>query len=180
MKKLITLAIALVLFIGQLASQDDIFKKGDKVLNLGLGLGNTYYGSYYTSRMPGLTASLEVGVADKLIDGKGSVGVGGYVGYSSAKYSDYYKTSNFLFGARGIFHYPLLAKLDTYTGLMLGYNVYSYKYYDSSTAPYSGSASGLASSWFLGARYYFSEKFSGMAELGYGTAVLTIGVGIKF
>ncbi len=180
MKKLFSLSLASILFIAQLTAQESTFNKGDKVLNLGLGLGATYYGSYYTSRMPTLTASFEVCVVDGLIDNKGSIGVGGYFGFSSAKYEDYYKTTNFVFGARGSFHYPLVDKLDTYTGLMLGYNVYNYEYYDSSAAPYSGSPSGLASAWYIGARYYFNEKFSAMAELGYGTSVLTLGVGIKF
>jgi hypothetical protein len=180
MKKLLFISLALILLITQLTAQKSTFNKGDKVLNLGLGLGATYYGGYYTSRMPSLTGSFEVCVVDGLIENKGSIGVGGYVGFSSAKYENYYKTTNFVFGARGSFHYPLVEKLDTYTGLLLGYNIFSYNYYDSSTPPYTGSTSGLASAWYIGARYYFNEKFSAMAELGYGVSVLTLGLGIKF
>ena len=38
-----------------------------------------------------------------------------------------WKYSNIIIGARGNFHYPLMNKLDTYTGLLLGYNVSSFK-----------------------------------------------------
>lgn len=178
MKKIFALAIAALLFAVQLSAQKPLFEKGDKALNIGIGLGSTYYSSYYTSRAPAISASFEYGVADQIID-KGSIGVGGYVGYASAKYEDWWKTTNIIIGARGVFHYPLIEKLDTYTGLMLGYNVVNVKYTGSYSGLYSASGSGLASAWFLGARYYFNEKISGMAELGYGISVLTIGVGIK-
>lgn len=178
MKRLFSISLALILFIAQLTAQKSTFNKGDKVLNLGLGLGATYYNNSYISSSPALTASFEVCVVDGLIDDKGSIGVGGYFAYSSAKSEDY-KTSNLIFGARGSFHYPLVDKLDTYSGLMIGYNVFTHKYYNSNPAN-QGSSSGLASAWYIGARYYFNEKFSAMAELGYGTSVLTLGLGIKF
>ncbi|MBK6966075.1 MAG: hypothetical protein IPH20_19675 [Bacteroidales bacterium] len=60
----------------------------------------------------------------------GSIGVGAYLGYTSAKWqynyfgSDWgYKYSSLIIGARGTFHYPLVEKLDTYTGIMLGVNI---------------------------------------------------------
>ena len=45
------------------------FVKGEKVLNLGIGLGSTLYtGGSYTSRIPPVSASFEVGVKDNLFD----------------------------------------------------------------------------------------------------------------
>jgi hypothetical protein len=179
MKKIL-LSLVLVLFsLAQLVAQESSFAKGDKVLNLGIGLGSSYYSSYYSSHMPAISGSFEIGVKDGILE-KGSIGVGGYLGYSSAKYENYWKTSNFLIGARGSFHYPLVNKLDTYTGILLGYNVYSTKYYDVYSGGFGASSSTVAFAWYAGARYYFSDKFAGMAEIGYGIAYLTIGVALKF
>lgn len=178
MKKLLLFLFVVVFSLTQLLAQESTFQKGDKVLNLGIGFGSTYYGSYYTSHTPALSASLEFGVADGILE-KGSIGVGGYLGYSSAKWTNYYKTTNFILGARGSFHYPLVNKLDTYTGLLLGYNIYSYKY-EAGYSGATGTSSGLAYSWFVGARYYFSNNFAAMAEFGYGISYLTVGVSLKF
>lgn len=178
MKRLLVILVVVFFSLTQLVAQESTFVKGDKVLNLGIGFGSSYFGSFYTSHMPALSASFEVGVKDGIFD-KGSIGVGGYVGYSSAKYSNYWKTSNFLIGARGAFHYPLVSNLDTYTGLQLGYNVYSTKYYDTYLGGFNASSSGLAFAWFAGARYYFSNKFAGMVEVGYGIAYFNIGVALK-
>lgn len=179
MKKLILLIVVASFSLTHLVAQDATFLKGDKVLNLGIGFGSSYYSSFYTSHMPAISASLEFGVKDGVID-KGSIGVGGYIGYSSAKYSNYWKTSNFLIGARGSFHYPLVNKLDTYTGLQLGYNVFSTKYYDTYAGLFNASSSGISFAWFAGARYYFTDKFAVMAEIGYGVAYLNLGIALKF
>jgi hypothetical protein len=178
MKKIVLFMLVVVFSLAQALAQDSTFGKGDKVLNLGIGFGSSYYSGFYTSHMPAISGSLEVGVADNILE-KGSIGVGGYLGYSSAKYSTYWKTSNFLIGARGSFHYPLINKLDTYTGVLLGYNIYSTKYDLSYTGLNSASSSGLAFAWFAGARYYFSEKFAGMVEVGYGIAYLNLGIALK-
>jgi hypothetical protein len=180
MKKSLVLLILAALPLVRLLAQDvdPVFVKGDKIVNLGIGFGSTYYASYYGTHMPALSGSFEIGVKDGVIE-KGSIGVGGYLGYSSAKYDNYWKTSNFIIGVRGSFHYPLVKKLDTYTGLLLGYNVYSYKYYDTYLGGYSTSPSTVAFAWYAGARYYFSDKIAAMAEIGYGISYLTLGVAFK-
>jgi len=38
---------------------------------------------------------------------------------------------------------------------------------------------GLVYAGFIGARYYFTPKFAAKAELGYGIALINIGVSIK-
>jgi hypothetical protein len=179
MKKLLLSLMVIVFTFSQLVAQESTFAKGDKVLNLGIGFGSSYYTGYYTSLTPSLSASFEVGVKDGILE-KGSIGVGGYMGFASAKYADYWKTSNFLIGVRGSFHYPLVNKLDTYTGLILGYNIYNTKYYDTYYGNESASSSGVQLAWFAGARYYFTDTFSAMAEIGYGISYLTLGVGFKF
>lgn len=178
MKKLLLSLLVVAISLTQLMAQESSFSQGDKVVNLGVGFGSTYYASYYSSHTPALSASVEVGVVDGILE-KGSIGIGGYVGYSSAKWANYYKTSNIIVGGRGSFHYPLVDKLDTYTGLLLGYNIYSYTY-DASYFGAKGSAGTVTFAWFAGARYYFSDNFGVLGEIGYGIAYLTVGVSLKF
>ena len=183
MKKILLLFVITLFSLSQLVAQDAVFVKGDKGLNLGIGLGNTLYsGSYYKSQVPPVSASLEVAILDGILD-KGVLGVGGYLGYSSSKYEISgwgWKYSNIIIGPRGNFHYPLINKLDTYTGLMLGYNIVSSKEFGSTTGyDYTASSGGIVWAWFVGARYYFKEKFGLFAELGYGIAYLNLGVTLK-
>ena len=183
MKKIFLPFALLALFVYS-GNAQNTFSKGDKVLNLGVGLGGRLYsGSYYTNKTPPISGSFEVGIKDELFDEKSSLGIGGYVGYTGAKY-DYsgygWKYTDVVIGVRGSLHYQLIDNLDSYTGLMLGYDIVSAKSFGT-MGTYAGNAtaSGLAYSWFLGGRYYFSERFAGLLELGYGIAYLNIGVAIK-
>lgn len=183
-KKLL-LAAFILLGVPSAYSQQPL-AKGEKVLNLGLGLGSALYtGSYYSSTVPPLSASLEVVMDDKLFDGKGAWGLGGYLGYAGAKYKyagyDYgWKYSNIILGPRGYLHYNLVEKLDTYVGAMLGYNIVSSTWYGSGSSVGSATGSGLLFSGFLGARYFFNDNVAAMAELGSGIAYLNIGIAFKF
>lgn len=185
MKKILGFVMVLIcLTTGAIAQ--NTFIKGQKVLNLGIGLGSTFYtGGYYTSKIPPLSASMELGVKDNLFDAKSSLGIGGYLGFTGAKYQIGnwgFKYSNIIIGVRGVVHYQLVDKLDTYTGLLLGYNIVSAKEFgtDLGGFNYKSSTSGLAYSWFVGGRYYFNEKFAGLLELGYGISYLNLGVSLKF
>ena len=183
MKRFFLPFIGIALFVIQ-GNAQNTFNKGDKVVNLAVGFGSGLYsGSVYSNVTPAISGSFEVGIKDELFDANSSLGIGGYVGYTSAK-SNFggagYKYTDIIIGARGALHYQLVEKLDTYTGLMLGYDIVSAKYYGTLGA-YSGnaSASGLAFSWFLGGRYYFNDRFAGLLELGVGVTNLNIGVAIK-
>jgi hypothetical protein len=178
MKKLLILLLINIFSLIQVLAQESTFKLGDKVLNVGIGLGGAFYSSYYTSQMPAFSASFEVAVKDKVAE-KGSIGVGAYVGFSSAKYTNYYDASNFLIGARGSFHYPLVTKLDTYGGLILGYNAYKYNYDNAYSGPDISNSKMLLAP-FLGARYYFNKTFAGMGEIGFNISYLTLGIALKF
>jgi hypothetical protein len=74
----------------------------------------------------------------------------------------------------------LVNKLDTYTGLLLGFNIASSKWTGTGTETTHASSGGVAYAWFVGGRYYFTDKFAGMLELGYGITYLNIGVALKF
>ena len=139
------------------------FSKGDKIVNLGIGVGNTFAG--YSSAIP-IAASFELGIKDNLFDDKSSLGVGGYFGFASTKgYTFLYP------GVRGALHYQFVDKLDTYAGLMLAMRLWSghgYSYTD------------FIIPFYIGGRYYFSNNMAAFAELGYGIAALQIGVSLKF
>ena len=203
MKKIFLLLVARMFLLANVNAQDEVssspksFSKGDKVLNVGIGIGSTLYsGSYYTTQIPPLSASLEVGLLDDLFEVEGlNLGVGGYIGFSRSQYKySYYdlgedreyewgwRYTYIIIGARGVLHYQLTEKLDTYTGLLFGPNIVTSKEFGDWEEGYVGSAasSGLAYSYFIGARYYISDSFGLMGELGYGISYLNLGVSLKF
>jgi hypothetical protein len=183
MKKFSILLFLSLYSLIQLAAQESMFKNRDKVLNIGIGIGSTLYtGSNYKVGIPALSTAIEFGVKDGILD-KGSIGLGAYLDYSSHKLDFIgwgWNYANIVLGARGVFHYPLVNKLDTYTGILLGYNIANNKEYGSvvSVNNYSVS-SGVVGAWFVGARYYFSDKFAVMGELGYGITYLNLGIALK-
>ena len=158
MKKFVLGVLALLGTTG-LAQAQDVFGKGDKMINLGLGLGS----SFGSLSLPPISASFDYGVADNLINGdNGSISVG----------ADKVTVSYAVLGARGAFHYQFAPKLDTYAGLMLGYNYVNWKTgYDASFYSYDSFGYNV----FIGARYFFTDKIGAFAELGYGISYTTIG-----
>jgi hypothetical protein len=183
MKKLILLFVAVAFSLTQMLAQESTFAKGDKVLNLGVGFGGRYTGTGMTTSVPPLGASFEVGVKDGVLE-KGSIGVGGMLAYSAHKweYSGWgWKYTSIIIGARGTFHYPLVNKLDTYTGLLIGYDISTAKEYGTPTGyDYNSSYGGFTYAWFVGARYYFSDAFAAFGELGVGVTIFNVGVALKF
>ncbi len=184
MKKITTFLLASFLFATFLSAQDMKFAKGDKVVNLGIGLRSALYsGTYYKSSVPPVSISFEKGVVDNILE-KGVIGIGGYLGYSAYKW-DYlgwgYKYSNIIIGARGSLHYPLIDKFDTYAGILIGYNIASAKEFgtNSSGFNYSSSSGGLVWSGYIGGRYYFTDKFAVMLELGSGITYVNLGIALK-
>lgn len=162
------------------------FSKGDKVVNVGLGIGSYYGGDGYTSSIPPISVSYEQGIMDGLLDGKGSIGVGGYLGYTSNKWettlgsSSYgWKYNYIIIGARGAFHYQFVNKLDTYAGLMLGYNAVSSSAFGDGSNFGSPTASGIGYSAFIGGRYLISDKLTAFAEIGYGISALQLGISFR-
>jgi hypothetical protein len=175
MKKVLMFLFLTFLFIAQVVAQDSTFSKGDKVVTVGLGLGSLL-GSAYTTSFPPISASLEFGVADNVLK-KGAIGIAPFIGFGSYKYGVYSGHENYTYiplGVRGVFHYPLVKKLDTYTGLLFGYFIVSGTHL-------GGAASSRGyGSVFIGGRYYFSEKFAVMLELGAEIVPLHIGIAYKF
>jgi hypothetical protein len=180
----ITLCFALVSVTSaqdtSVAQTQDIFAKGDIVVNAGIGFINMLNtGNGWKTTVSPVMLSGEYGIIDKLINGRASIGGGLNLGYSAQKFeytvagtNTSYKYSNLSLGTRGSFHYQFIDKLDTYVGLMLGYNIVSgNKNYSTSDFLWCS---------YVGARYYFTKNFAVMSEIGDNIALITIGVAWKF
>jgi len=172
------------------SAQELTFLKGDKVAGLGIGLVSTPYRAWsgnHFNKIPLIVASFEMCILDNIINDRSSVGVGGLIGYTSAstksEYSGYGWSSTYIpINIRGAFHYAFVDNLDTYAGVLVGYNVYSWKWKDYEDTARSSSG-GLTSSLYVGARYYFTESIGvfGDVNLGYSTlSLLNLGIAIKF
>lgn len=174
-KSLLTVVLLIVVGIGTAYAQ--VYSKGDKLLNIGVGLGGGF-GPSGSKGIPPVGLSLEFGTTDK-------ISLGGYAGYSSAEQDIWgnIKASYtyIVVGARGSYHFDLnVEKLDTYVGAMLGYNIASSKVTGGAwPAGFDNSAGGIAYSGHVGGRYYLGEKLGVFGELGYGVSYLTIGVAFK-
>ncbi len=187
MKKLSLLLVVAIFSVSLMQAQTP-FKKGDKVVNVGIGFGSL--GGLVGLSMPPISASFDYGVKDELFDAKSSLSVGGYASYFGYKSSYTYsggeygwKYTNIILGGRAAVHYDFVKKLDTYGGLMLGYHISSsssYGTHEYGTA--EASYGGLIYKGFLGGRYYFSESIGAFLELGYGgygLSALEVGVAFK-
>ena len=187
MKKIAFLCIAFLFALSGLRAQRSMINLGDQVLSLGLGIGNTLYigGTGYSTIVPPLSLSFEQAVADNIFD-KGVLGVVGSFGYTAYRFRYQagsiewgWNYHNIILGAGGLLHYPLIERLDTYIGAMLGYNLTTIADYGNPGDNIAHSAGGFLFSGFIGARYYITDQFAAFAQLGYGVAYLTLGVSIR-
>ncbi len=160
--------------------------KGSKIFNLGFGIGATLYnGKYWDNLLPPISVSGEYIIEDKVLD-KGSIGVGGYLGFARYKYAEKWQGyewgwnySNVIFGPRGIFHYPLDEHFDTYAGVLMGYNLVFTREFGDFHGANTAKGNSLLWSWYVGGRYQVSPDLGVMMELGYGIAWLNVGLSLK-
>lgn len=149
------------------------YKKGDNLLNVGVGLGVYTYGG-----LP-IGASFEHGITE-------DISVGAFFDYLSWKnnYQTYNYSWRFMyFGARGSYHFNELLKLDNdkidvYAGVGLGYYVVSTS--DNLVTGYKGYGNKLFYSVHFGGRYYLANNLAAFTELGYGVSRLRLGLTLKF
>ncbi len=169
-------------------AQDQMFKKDDLDVSVGLGFGSPWISSGYSTILPPSRVSAEYGLRDDW--GPGVFGVGGFVGATAYKYRysmygyEYgYNYFTVMIAARAAYHYTFVDKLDTYAGSHLGFKITSSKdksdntYYDLSD-PEDSFVPVL--DFFAGAKYYFSDTFAAYAEVGSGIAYFNMGISLKF
>lgn len=192
-----------------MALQAQAFEVGTNAVNAGVGLGGFRYNYLSAIRndvtiSPTLCASFERGVSEL---GPGVLGLGAFVARKSVKYesvtdnawSSYVyrydqRWSNTVIGLRGSWHYNEwhgLDQLDLYAGIMLGYNIGSFKdastrtrRSDGTTEPWNNARTSNLSfatySTYLGVRYFFTEAVGAYMEFGYGISYMNLGAAVKF
>ncbi len=183
--------LAIIFFVGTYTvSQAQSFFKDSKVVSAGIGIGSGLGSFSYGSQTLGLSAQYEQGIWE--IGGPGVISLGGYIGTKGFNYKgrsggyEYSQKWNYtIIGLRSAYHYNGIdnEKFDVYGGLMLSYNILSYKFNDNGAGNpliTKGGNSGLGLTAFVGGRYFFAEDFGAFAELGYGVSFLTLGVAYKF
>lgn len=170
-KLLMRTLLAAALFTAGAAGAQEV--KGKNFVNVGIGLGT--FGFAGTGGLP-ITASFEHGITDK-------ISVGATAAYVKTKFLSNYKYTNYVFGARGSYHFNELLKvtddkLDVYGGASLFYRGYKLKW--KGEGEYKTSDGSIDMALHAGARYLLTSQLSGYAELGYGISPLQIGVSLKF
>ncbi len=175
MKKTVSLfPILLMLAVVSPVAAQDVFDKGTNVINAGLGFGNIIRSK--STFIVGVGVDFDHCIIDGLINGNASIGIGGYLGTgladrttsSTATISG--KTGGFFdFGSRGTFHYQFVDNLDTYAGVAIGARVGTYDSF-SPSYPFV----------LAGARYYMTENFAWMAEVGGGGGFFKVGASFRF
>jgi len=183
MKKVAILSIVLLSFCATRVSAQ-AFQAGDNIVSAGIGIGSALDGYGYSSAIPGFSAQYERGIWEA---GPGVISLGGYLGIKGYKYSspDFTEKWNYtIVGARAAYHFTGLdvENLDLYGGLMLSFNNLNFSYTEYNGYNYNGGSYGsyLGLSAFVGARYYFAGNLAGYGELGYGVAILNLGLSYKF
>jgi hypothetical protein len=181
MKKfLVLLCVIISVVSGAEFEYPSVFQPGEKIIQGGLGFGMA--GMYGDVVIPPISLSIDI---PKEIEGF-PLSFGAVVGLSKSEYSywsldDYtWSYTYFLIGGRGAFHYKLDSdKLDTYVGIMLGYNIVSFDYDGPSYyGSYDGGESYLTYGGYVGGRYFFNEKWA-YGELGYGFGYINVGIAYK-
>lgn len=186
MKKsaIFTVVFVVLSFFSAVSVHAQAFEAGTNVISAGLGIGSSLATGYtYGTQGIGLSAGYERGIWEA---GPGVISLGGLIGYKTFSYSGdgfSYKWNYTIIGARGAYHFTGLNvdNLDLYAGLMLSYDNLSFSSNNNlpGYTPVSYN-SGIELSPFAGARYYFAGNLGVYGELGYGVAILSIGLSYKF
>ena len=183
--KLKLFCVALMtLFATTFVSAQNEFGKGDMALNINYGMGDfDVDGNVFQHS---LGASLEYGILDGIIKGKGTVAVGGQVGFGFGSETEQGVDINytrFRIATRGVFHYQFIPQLDTYAGITLGivdidkakvdFKGNEIEKLEGKETRFVGPAP------FVGARYMFSDSFGLNVELSWDSFAM-VGLGVTF
>jgi len=188
MRKNFILKVVFVFLFGLYLSAEtkaQLFSTGDRMINLGIGVPNYLGGQSYHTNLPLISGSFDYGIIDDLIDGKASISVGGYLGYTANQFkftgNQGYDNLYLILGPKATFHYNFFDTWEAYGGLLLGYTIVSSSSYGSIDGLIKpDNVSRLIPSIYAGARYYFAYNLSAFAELGYGISAINVGISFKF
>lgn len=177
--------------------------KGDKQLQIGVGLGNAILPYQFKVIVPPIQVSYGVALADNFV-------LAGFLAYAHTRY-DYenylygtwpnvigddvhyrWTTSHVMFGVEARYYLADLlsltsSKFNPYGKFMLGYNALSYRkeiikshiedLYNPylSPRPMGGTFAGIA----VGATYSVNDKVAIFGELGYAISLLQLGINVR-
>jgi hypothetical protein len=178
MAKLLSTPIAVVIFAVCMASTAKA--QFENNLNYaGVHIGLSGIGSALT-----LGADYERGITSPGEVGPGIIGIGGLFDYYSYNedYFGYGGSWTYIdIGVSGMYHFVLNnRKWDPFLGLVLGYEVTSWKWNNIYVGSYNPSAGGFTLGGSAGIRYFFNDNWAAQARIGFGFYVLAIGVDYKF
>lgn len=145
------------------------FSKGASYLGARIGIGTIGYGG-----LP-IGGQYEYGITE-------NIGVGLTGDFTSYDFGLGYKFNYIFIGLQGNYHFIDLLKdnpkIDVFAGLTVGYAIFSFSG-DESFGVFSN-ASGIYVALQGGARYFFTDNIAAEGRLGYGLAILTLGITFKF
>jgi hypothetical protein len=167
-------------------SQTSEFQKGQIDVNAGIGIFSTLNANFNEAgvsdvakskwTLPPISLSADYGITNQ-------VSVGVYVGAARSTISVYgdetEKDKFIIVGLRGLYHLETIEKADVYAGGMLGLvsitatqNFLSEEYKSKDTK--------LGYQLIVGGRYRLSDFAGVFVEIGYGVAIINLGLNLKF
>ena len=153
------------------------FKNGGNYLGPHIGLSGV--GSTLT-----LGLDYERGITNAGEVGPGIIGIGvlfDYYSYSEDYFANAGSWTYIDFGVSGMYHFVLdNDKWDPFIGLVLGYEVASWKWNNTYSGGYSPSAGGFTLGGSAGIRYFFNDNWAAQARVGFGFYIFAVGVDYKF
>ena len=190
MKK-VFLVLLPALMAGPLFAQNPQYKKDAVSLQVGVGFlsplllsVSDYDAKFVIPPVSGIVdyaASETVSIGAYIANAKSSVRSQKYSYIGDDEENPYVKIgtiSHIIIGARGLYHYELTPRLDTYLGAMIGYN--KLKVTHSQVKREIGyQAQGLTYNIMVGAKMPIQERFGAFFELGYGVSIINLGLSMK-
>lgn len=194
MKHFTLLLLCSILTISTLEAQDRTTQFGKFAFSAGIGTVPTYVAGDAKTHVPAI--SLRAGI---LLSKRFTLSTFlGYTDITSAPreffdgYSTVVNNKTIMFGLRSEMHREITEKVDFYGGLTFGFASSNRTEKDAETGipmqrdaegptPYNPNAptTSFLYSGYVGATYYFDNKFGAFAEAGYGISLLSIGVTMK-
>lgn len=166
-------------FISNISAQS--LEQQDSFISARFGLSSVYtLSSGFSATLPPIDGTYEYMITE-------NISIGGFIGVYSAEFefnntffndNESIKYSFFNIGALGNYHFVNNDQWNVYVGAALGYLSVGV---DDNITDGAGDvrSSGIALGVQGGARYFFTDKFAANVQLGYGLAVLSLGVTLK-
>lgn len=164
-------------------AQFKTFGQGQIDLRAGVGFFSTINSLFSQSGVSGvakskwttppLSLSLDYGITEE-------ISVGLYTGLARSTiyvYGNEAEKDKFtLIGVRGLYHLQSIPKVDAYAGGMLGVLLIRTTQPSPSGGTYTGKASAVGYQVIVGAKYKATRYVGAYAELGYGVAIVNLGL----